>query len=69
MLVSVIVPCFNQGRFLPETVGSVLTQSYPHVECLIVDDGSTDATEARAREAGAVVIKHGKNKGKGKPQQ
>jgi glycosyltransferase involved in cell wall biosynthesis len=47
-LVSVIVPCYNQARFLPEAVGSVLAQTYSNLECIIVDDGSTDETKAVA---------------------
>jgi glycosyltransferase involved in cell wall biosynthesis len=48
--VSVIVPCFNQARFLPAALTSVLEQSFDgEVECIVVDDGSTDATEDVAR--------------------
>ena len=45
-LVSVIVVNFNYGRFLEATVASVLGQSYPHVECIVVDNASTDASGA-----------------------
>lgn len=44
-LVTVIVPCFNYGHFLKSSLESVLNQSYPNWECLIIDDGSTDNTE------------------------
>ena len=41
-LVSVIVPCFNHGRYLPECLESIRRQLYEKVETIVVDDGSTD---------------------------
>lgn len=49
-LVSIIVPCFNQGNFLEETLNSVIKQSYNNWECIIVNDGSTDNTEEIAKK-------------------
>src|SRR3954465_2043404 len=45
-VVSVVVFCYNYGRFLGRAVDSALTQRWPHgeVEVIVVDDGSTDNT-------------------------
>ena len=48
--VSVIVPCYNQAQFLPETLDSVLAQTHQNWECIIVNDGSTDNTETIAMD-------------------
>jgi glycosyltransferase involved in cell wall biosynthesis len=42
--VSVLIPCFNAERFVGETIESVLGQSWPAIEVIVVDDGSTDAS-------------------------
>ena len=49
-LVSVIVPCFNYGHLLSETLESLLSQTYSSWECIIVDDGSTDDTRKVANQ-------------------
>lgn len=43
-LVSVIMPTYNRADFLPGAIESVLSQSYPSLELLLIDDGSTDHT-------------------------
>jgi glycosyltransferase involved in cell wall biosynthesis len=49
-LVSVLVATYNQVAFVAEMVESVLAQSYPNVEIVVSDDGSTDGTAAALRE-------------------
>ncbi len=48
-LISVIVPAYNAERFLAKTLDSILAQTYPHFEVLVIDDGSTDQTAAIAQ--------------------
>lgn len=49
-IVSVIVPCYNLGKFLPEALNSLIEQTFSDWECVIVDDGSTDNTKSIALE-------------------
>lgn len=50
VLVSVIIPFFNEERFLEEAINSVLQQTYTHWEIALIDDGSSDNSTAIAKE-------------------
>lgn len=49
-LVSIVTPTYNQSEYVAETIRSVLAQDYPHIEYLVLDDGSTDDTPAVLRQ-------------------
>ena len=55
MSVSIVTPCYNGARFLPETLRSALAQTVPALEVIVVDDGSTDDSAAIAESFGAPV--------------
>jgi glycosyltransferase involved in cell wall biosynthesis len=57
-----VIPCFNEAGRIAEVVQGVRA-ILPSV--IVVDDGSTDATAARARAAQARLLRHGRNRGKG----
>ena len=48
--VSIIVPCYNQAHYLDESLQSLLDQTYTNWECILVNDGSPDATEEIAKQ-------------------
>ena len=53
--VSVVIPCYNAAPFLRETLDSVLNQTRPPLEVIVVDDGSTDDSAAIAESYGPAV--------------
>lgn len=67
IVVSVIVPIYNVGRYFPKCIQSICNQSYPNLEIILVDDGSTDDSgsicdEYADRDKRIKVI-HKKNEG------
>jgi glycosyltransferase involved in cell wall biosynthesis len=61
--ISVIIPCYNHGHFLPEAIESVLAQSYGPMEIVVVDDGSTDNTRQVAARYPEVKYVYKENAG------
>lgn len=62
-MVTVVIPCYNQARYLGAAVRSVRNQRYPAIDCIVVDDGSVDDTAALARTMGVRVLEQGANRG------
>ena len=55
MLFSVVIPSYNRAAFILKTVDSVIKQSFPDFEIIVIDDGSTDDTESILKKAYGVL--------------
>lgn len=66
-LVSIVVPVYNVDRYLPECIDSILSQVYPTLEIILVDDGSTDGCasicDAYAKQDSRIQVIHQPNGG------
>jgi len=63
-LVSIITPAYNRASYLEETIQSVLTQDYPRIEHIVLDDGSTDNTrEVLSKYTGRLIWESHPNMG------
>lgn len=49
-LVSVIIPAYNHQNYIQETIKSIINQTYENIECIIIDDGSSDKTWQKIQE-------------------
>jgi len=66
-IVSVIIPAYNCAEYIEETIASAMASTYPHIEIIITNDGSTDSTaeviEKIVSEHPEIKAFHQKNKG------
>jgi len=62
-LVSVIIPCYNHGKYLPDAIQSVYSQNHPQIEIIVVDDGSIDNTRSVCLEHPKVTYIYQQNSG------
>lgn len=66
-MISVIIPVYNVEQYLPQCVESILAQTYPRLEIILVDDGSTDGSgrlcDALAQRDGRIRVIHKPNGG------
>lgn len=49
LTLSIIIPCYNDFQYIDEAVNSALSQTWPHKEVILIDDGSNEATKAKLR--------------------
>lgn len=65
--VSVIIPCFNVSKTIMETFNSVVLQTYPNIEIIMINDGSTDSTDSILKQLSIendnVIISSHENRG------
>jgi len=62
-LVTIVIACYNHGHFLPEAIDSVLQQTYPALEIIVVDDGSVDNTKEVTQQYPQVKYVYQANQG------
>ena len=68
-IVSVVIPTYNAAQYLPESIESVLSQSWQDFEIIIVDDGSTDNTQEVVGAFNSIKIRYVRQENSGGPSR
>jgi glycosyltransferase involved in cell wall biosynthesis len=55
-LISIIIPCYNSEKYISEAIESALNQTYPNIEVIVIDDGSTDKSVEEIQKYGDKII-------------
>lgn len=63
MKLTVYIPCYNAEKYIEQAIRSLLDQTYPPDEVLIIDDGSTDRTAEIASRQAVRLVRHDRNRG------
>ena len=56
-LVSVVIPAYKQAEYVGEAIRSVLDQTYPHSEVIVVNDASPDRTSRRRQDSSTICAR------------
>lgn len=62
-LIYIVIPAFNEATVIAAVISEIIAHGYQNI--IVIDDGSTDHTQAAARVAGALCLRHKINRGKG----
>ena len=65
MKISIIISAYNVEKYIAKAIQSVLNQTYKNIECIVVEDKSTDNTLNIIKQFPVKIIEHQTNKGAG----